>query len=100
MKKTVSFLSNLFLTSTLFWSVPMLAAEELVLKETTEVGAYCHMRFPEMREETLGWAEPILDDESGKVVDFYGACDYDPTGIEAINAQRRILHRGMFGDGD
>jgi hypothetical protein len=100
MKTTISFLSNLLLSSTLFLGVPMVGAEELILKEPADASAYCHMKFPEMREETLGWAEPILDDASGKLVDFYGPCDYEPTGIEAINAQRRVLHRGTFGDGD
>jgi hypothetical protein len=100
MKKTLSFLSNLFLAATLLLGVPLLGAEELVLKETADVAAYCHMQFPEIREETLGWAQPMLDDGSGKVVDFYGSCDYDPIGIESIKTQRRLLHRGTFGDGE
>jgi hypothetical protein len=100
MKKTISFLSNLLLSSTLFWGVPATGAEELVLKEPADLGAYCHIKFPEMRVETLGWASPILDEGSARVVDFYGRCDYDPTGIDAINAQRRVLHRGVFGDGE
>ena len=89
MKKTISLLSNLFLSSTLFWGVPTLGADELVVKETADLSAYCHMKFPPMRADTLSWAQPVLDESAGNIIDFYGPCDYDPTGAEEIRIQRR-----------
>jgi len=89
MKTRISLLTNLFLSSTLFWGVPTLAAEELVIKEAAEASAYCHMKFPPMRPETLSWAQPVLDESAGSVIDFYGPCDHDPTGAEEIGKQRR-----------
>ena len=100
MKKSVSLLSNLLLSSTLFWGVPSLGAEEMVSSVPTDITAYCHLKFPAMREDTLSWQQPVLDPLSGNIVDFYGPCDYDPTGVDEIRAQRRVILRGDFEDGD
>lgn len=100
MKKTISLLSNLFLASTLFWGVPTAEADELVIKEGANLSFYCHMQFPEMRAETLSWDRPVLDETAGHVIDFYGPCDYDPTGADAIRTQRRVELRGFYGDGE
>jgi hypothetical protein len=49
---------------------------------------YCHLKFPAIREETLSSNRPVLKDSStGDIVDFYGSCNYDPLGKEAIQAQ-------------
>jgi hypothetical protein len=49
---------------------------------------YCHLRFPAIREETLSSNRPVLkDSRTGDIVDFYGPCNYDPLGKEAIQAQ-------------
>jgi hypothetical protein len=100
MKKTTSLLSNLFLSSLLFWGVPTVEADELVVKEAANLSFYCHMQFPEMRADTLSWDRPVLDATTGNVVDFYGSCDHDPTGADAVAAQRRVLSREIFGDGE
>jgi hypothetical protein len=34
-----------------------------------------------------------------KSIDFYGQCDYDPTGPAEVRAPRAILLRRLFGDG-
>jgi hypothetical protein len=58
------------------------------------------MKFPPMVEETLSSAQPVLDEAAGNIIDFYGPCDYNPTGKDAVENQRReILHR-EFLDGD
>lgn len=50
---------------------------------------YCHMRFPAIREDTLTWDRPVLkDSSSGDIVDFYGPCNYDPTGEQAVYDQK------------
>lgn len=100
MKKTMSLLSNVFLASTLFWGAPAVGADELVVKETSGVSGYCHMKFPPMRPDTLSWDRPVLDENAGNVIDFYGACDYDPTGADEVRIQRRIQRGDFFGDGD
>ena len=56
MKKSVSLLSNLLLSSTLFWGVPMAYGEELgsgqVVRVPANSASYCHMKFPPMREDS------------------------------------------------
>ena len=89
MKKTISLLSNLFLASTLFWGAPTVEADELVIKEAANLTFYCHMKFPPMREDTLSWAQPVLDETAGNIIDFYGPCDHDPTGADEVRIQRR-----------
>ena len=98
MKKTTSLISNLFLSSTLL--VATGSADEPIVKTPLDLPGYCHMQFPEMRPDTLGWDHPVLDDGSGKLIDFYGSCDYDPTGADAVKAQRRVMLRGFYGDGE
>jgi hypothetical protein len=66
----------------------------------TETTAYCHLKFPAMREDTLSWQQPLLDPQAGNIVDFYGPCDYDPVGLDEIRVQRRVLLRGNFDDGE
>jgi hypothetical protein len=99
MKKTISLLSNLLLSSTLFWGVPAVGASEIVETEAAGVAGYCHMKFAPMEEATLSWAQPELSTEAEKSIDFYGPCDYDPTGAAEIKAQRALLLRDLFGDG-
>lgn len=100
MKKTISLLSNLLLSSTLFWAVPAVEAEEMISSVAVEGAEYCHLKFPVMREDTLSWERPVLESANGNIIDFYGPCDYDPTGSDEIRAQRRVLLRGNFEDGD
>lgn len=97
MKKHISLLSNLLLSATLFWGAPVVA-EELVEMEVADFGGYCHMKFPPMREHTLSWDKPELNADAEKSIDFYGPCDYDPTGRDEVNRQRAMLLRDS-GDG-
>jgi hypothetical protein len=91
MKKTLSLLANLLLSSTLFWGVSTVKADELVVTEAANLSGYCHIKFPPMLENSLGWAAPVLDESAGNVIDFYGSCDHDPTGAVEIGIQRRLL---------
>jgi hypothetical protein len=100
MKKINSQMATLVLSSMLLWGAAPLAAQELVLKESADMGAYCHMKFPPMRPDTLSWEQPVLDENVGSVIDFYGPCDHDPTGAEEVNIQRRIFRAEHYGDGD
>src|SRR5215468_10245017 len=100
MKKTISLLSTLLLSSILFWSVPSVEANQLIETEVVDLAAgYCHMKFAPMNEATLSWDRPELNADAGKIIDFYGPCDYDPTGPVEVQAQRNRLLRELYGDG-
>jgi hypothetical protein len=92
-------MSNLLLSSILFWSVSAVEANELVESEVADFAGYCHMKFAPMSEGTLSWGRPELNTEAEKSIDFYGPCDYDPTGAAEVKAQRSILLRDLDGDG-
>jgi hypothetical protein len=102
MKKSGALLSSLLLSATLFGGVT--TAQELgagaILRVPDANAAYCHMKFPAMREDSLSWAHPVFDDGAVHAVDFYGSCDYDPLGIDEIKAQRRVILRGIYGEGE
>ena len=59
---------------------------DVISKDAMGGGSYCHMKFPAMREDTLGQAVPALD--SNEVIDFYGSCATDPRGKDEIQTQR------------
>jgi hypothetical protein len=46
-----------------------------------------------------GWDRSELNADAGKIIDFYGPCDYDPTGPAEVQAQRNRLLRELYGDG-
>jgi hypothetical protein len=100
MKKTTAFLSGLFLSSTLLWDGTTAKADDLVVRTPLEISGYCHMQFAPMRQDTLSWIQPVLDESAGNVIDFYGPCDHDPTGVEERKIQRRQGFRGTYGDND
>ena len=100
MKKSVSLLRNLLLSSTLFWGVPSAEAQEIISSAPAGTTDYCHLKFPAIREDSLSWERPVLDSTAGSMVDFYGPCDYDPLGVDEIRVQRRVILRGNFDDGD
>ena len=41
-----------------------------------------------MREGTLSWERPLLNETAGRIIHFYGPCDYGPVGRDDIRAQR------------
>jgi len=86
MKRIGTMVSMLVLAGSLTGSA--MAAGGVLLKEELDQN-YCHMKFPAMREDTLGWKTPVLKDSStGDVIDFYGPCDETPTGKDQVWAQR------------
>ena len=100
MTKGISLLSNLLLSSTLFWGLPVAATDLPIVRVPAEAGEYCHMKFPPMREDSLSWDRPVLDEAAGNIVDFYGSCDHDVVGIDEIRAQRRVMQREIYEDGE
>ena len=100
MKRNISLVTNLLLSSTLFWGVPTADGQEGVVRIPAEITSYCHMKFPMIREDTLFSVSPTLNESAGNIIDFYGSCDHDPLGVDEIKAQRRVLRRGIYEDGE
>lgn len=96
MKKSVSLLGHLLLSSTLFWAIPSVGAEEMLFSIPTDSTAYCRPEYRTMREDRFSWQPPVPDSLTANIVDFNDPCDYDPS--EEIGAHRRLLLPGDFGD--
>jgi hypothetical protein len=100
MKKNITLITNLLLSSTLFWGVPMASGQETTVKVPADTTSYCHMKFPPIREDTLFSANPVLNESAGNIIDFYGPCEHDPLGKDEIRVQRDLLLRGSLSDSD
>ena len=100
MKRTISLLTYSLLSSTLFWGVPSASGQEGIVKVPTETTSYCHMKFPPIRHDTLFGADPVLDQNAGNIIDFYGSCDHDPLGVDEVRMQRDLLLRSFDNRGD
>ena len=91
MKTIKSLLSVLMLFGL---SIPTLAEAQSAERKKDESVGYCHLKFPAIREDTLYSDRPVLKDpRDGDIIDFYGPCDYDPLGKEAVLRQRAELVR-------
>ena len=97
MKRTISLITNLLLSSTLFWGVPSADGQEEIVKVPADSTSYCHMKFPPIRENTLFSASPVLNETVGNSIDFCGSCDYDPLGEDEILAQRKLRRHNLTG---
>lgn len=101
MKGNKIVLAALLVAGTLGLTALPASADSILLKVQLPGTNYCHLRFPAIRENTLTWARPVLKDpSSGDIVDFYGPCNYDPVGKEAVQAQVRELERRLREDGN
>jgi hypothetical protein len=64
------------------------ADDGILLKDEITTG-YCHMKFPAIREGTLGSDHPVLKDpRTGDIIDFYGPCDENLLGKDQIQQQK------------
>lgn len=76
-------------------------ADGVLFKTRLQGTNYCHMKFPAIRESTLGWNRPVLKDaSSGDVIDYYGSCNHDPLGKAEVRAQRQALNDDLREDND
>ncbi|MBI2211519.1 MAG: hypothetical protein HYU47_13170 [Deltaproteobacteria bacterium] len=95
--KIVKLLAVLLLLAAIGGIAAPSPAAEVILKVASESGNYCHLKFPAIREDTLFWDHPVLQDPAaGEVIDFYGPCDHDPLGKEEIAAQRAYVSRERY----
>ena len=89
MKNVKLLLSVLGFTESVGLGTAELWAKDGILSSIRLEGTnYCHMHFPAIDEKTLYWDSPVLKDpKSGDVIHFYGRCDYDPHGKDAVWSQ-------------
>ena len=71
------------------------AFAEGTVKTISSTGdGYCHLKIPAARPSTLAHEKSELkSSETGDLIDFYGPCNYDPTGKDAMASQRKTLTR-------
>ena len=67
MKRNISLVTNLLLSSTLFWGVPAADGQEGVIGIPAETTSYCHMEFPIIRQDTLFSVDPLLNETAGNI---------------------------------
>jgi hypothetical protein len=82
-------------------SIPSLAKAQSAERKKDEAAAYCHLKFPAIRENTLYTDRPVLkDSRDGDIIDFYGPCGYDPLGREEVMRQRaqKVRERNQLED--
>ncbi|HEY6200085.1 MAG TPA: hypothetical protein VI231_15840 [Candidatus Binatia bacterium] len=69
-------------------------SDGVVLRERLAGTNYCRLRFPAIREDTLGTAYPTLKSpDSGDLIDFYGPCDENPVGPRQVLSQLQARQR-------
>jgi hypothetical protein len=89
MKIATSFLAALLFTGTLGALNNAIGEDDMISKDPSSAGSYCHEKFPAIRQSTLGDDQPELKDSStGDVIDFYGPCDENPAGKDQVQTQR------------
>lgn len=67
------------------------------------VSDYCHLGFPEIREDTLFDDRPVLEESKTSArIDFYAHCAHKPIGTEEIQTQREEFNEDFDSteDGD
>ena len=88
MKTVTSFLVGLLFTTSL-GAINTVVADDGILLKDEIIPGYCHMKFPAIREGTLGSDHPVLKDpRTGDMIDFYGPCDENPLGKGQIQQQK------------
>lgn len=94
-------LAIVFLPSTLRITASVVRAESMLLKEEVPGTDYCHLKFPAIREDTLSSDRPVLkSSDTSDIIDYYGPCDFDPTGERAVWMQSWEETREVFADGE
>lgn len=89
MKSLRYLLAVSFLLAGFGFSAESLWAQNIIAKARLGESDYCNLKFPAISDDTLKSSRPVLQDASSTdMVDYYGACNYDPTGKEAVNDQK------------
>jgi len=56
------------------WNIAIARADNVILKEVSTPGSYCHLKYPAIEQDKLAAPSPSLA-KSGDIIDFYGSCD-------------------------
>jgi hypothetical protein len=86
MKIATSLLAAVLFTGVLGAFNNAIAEDGILSKDEFPGTSYCHVKFPAIRQSTLGNDQPELSD-TGDVIDFYGPCDEKPQGQDQIRTQ-------------
>jgi hypothetical protein len=111
MKRIKSLVSALVVTGLLGYSVAAMSAEAakpqgvkpgvITAVALNRSGTYCHLRFPAIKEQTLGTKNPQLKPaDTGDIIDFYGPCSYDPVGPDEVCKQQAMRLNEKFCSSD
>jgi hypothetical protein len=101
MKTNLSLLINLLLSSTLFVGAQSFGGQKGVVRIPADTTSYCHMEFPPIVGESTPFAvNPLFNEDPRNNIDLYGSCDHDPLGVDEVMAERRLLRRGIYEDGE
>jgi hypothetical protein len=87
MKSCKSLIALSAIVGAIGWNVAIARADNVILKEVSNPGSYCHLKYPAIEQDKLAAASPSLA-TSGDIIDFYGSCDHDPLGKDEVQAQR------------
>jgi hypothetical protein len=96
-------LAAVFSAGMLGMNAPVAEAQKGILYKVQSGNTnYCHMKFPAIRPDTLTWERPVLQSpSSGDIIDFYGPCDFNPVGKQAVLSQKQDyqrIHTNSFND--
>ncbi|TAK08869.1 hypothetical protein EPO44_02025 [bacterium] len=85
-------LAAAFIAGGMFLTAAAVGADDVILRVAAETDNYCHLKFPAIREDTLFWDRPLLQDATSRdVIDFYGSCNHDPLEKDEVRRQRADL---------
>lgn len=76
--------------------MPAHAQEGVLYKLQAGDTNYCHLKFPAISQQSLSSDRPALQTPaSGAIIDFYGPCNYDPIGKDAVASQKRFQYHNF-----
>ena len=97
MKNLKPLLTALLLTAAIGFGTASAETQGIVSRVELGRSGYCHLKFPPIRERTLGTRHPELKDPArGDLIDFYGPCDHDPLGPDEVWQQKLDHKRRMI----
>jgi len=69
----------------------------IVLKDASEDGSYCHIKYMAFTEQSLKGGQ--LEFDPTNIVDRYSSCSFDPQSPEEVSKQMALMSRGVYGEG-
>ncbi len=96
MKITTLFFAALLSVASVAVSSASENRDGVISKAEVTPGSYCNLKFPAIDETTLNSDHPVLKSPtSGDIIDFYGPCDENPTGVDQVESQKQDLEMSL-----